>query len=176
VTGPGFEGEVVKGLDGLLPEGWRLDADSPAYDVVVVSPQGNVFPIEVKGGVGLLDVSTVVDFGASVEGAIARRAIQFKWRPVAGTPLKGIVVKPIIATPREVAAASSDYAEEFHIEVVGVPQVPGGEPAPDRGEAMRLLRENLAERLTELNAEIIDQDSSGSGSPAEPPEDWYRVP
>ena len=117
-----FERQVLEELRREALEGWIIK-DAPIWhfvDVIVASPSRNVFPIEIKGGSGYLDISTVVRFGSEVERAVSNNMLM-EYVPLHEAPSDNpgaIGVKPILATSREMPRASLDYAARFQIYVL----------------------------------------------------------
>ena len=117
-----FERQVLEELRREALEGWIIK-DAPIWhfvDVIAASPSRNVFPIEIKGGSGYLDISTVVRFGSEVERAVSNNMLM-EYVPLHEAPSDNpgaIGVKPILATSREMPRASLDYAARFQIYVL----------------------------------------------------------
>lgn len=88
------------------------------------SPNGNLFPIEIKSGRGLLDASAVVEFGAAVEESIPllerynnmRNATEIS--PAAANQALRPAIKPLMITSLDVTETTTDYATDFHIDVL----------------------------------------------------------
>ncbi len=181
--GAGFERSVSKEVDDHLPGGWEIETPTDKrYDMIARSPKGHIFPIELKGGSGLLDVSTVVDFGSEVENDVEKGSLRKSSSiPEPTIETQDIIVKPVIATNREIAPASSDYASTFHIAVVSSPEIELTETIVRDIEHERISRlgQELVSRLTELD-DLIQTDKLHSQSAREEKaparkEDWYRM-
>jgi hypothetical protein len=122
-----FEIEAINDLRDSVPSGWRVLDTPPSsgFDVIVKSPEGNLFPIEVKTGSGRLDPSTVVRFGHAVEtsslsGDLTTYVLKQDPHKLSKSELIGrkAWVKPIIYTTQSSSEAAEDYAKQFHVEVV----------------------------------------------------------
>jgi hypothetical protein len=100
------ERAFIARLGTSLPSGWSLNGpDRPVeFDATAQSPAGNLFPIEVRSGQGLLDVTAVVDFGVEAERLAAA--------------MSDVKVSPMIVTTQRVGSASADYAAMLQVRVV----------------------------------------------------------
>jgi len=148
----GLERSVSREVGNHLPQGWEVETPTDmGYDIIVRSPKGHIFPIEVKGGSGLLDVSTVVDFGSTVENDVEKGVLR-KFSDILGPTIEiqDIIVKPVIATKREIETASSHYASTFKIEVVSSPEIKTSIGDIEHEGASEFSRK-LASRLTDLD-------------------------
>lgn len=115
LTAQEFEVRLVEALVTALPSDWQVvqRTGDVNLDFVVTSPQGTIFPVEVKAGSGALDVSTVVDFGAAISDRDEPGA-SGEWDSVE-TPHP---IVPIIATSRQATRATAEYAQMLHVELV----------------------------------------------------------
>ncbi len=116
-----WENALVDKLGDALPQGWRV-VDVPAdrgFDVIAQSPDGNLFPIEVKGGTGRLDLSAVTRFGGNIDstGAGLTSYLDEVEDPLVDST-RALNVKPVIVTSQELPGVAARYAERLHIEVV----------------------------------------------------------
>jgi hypothetical protein len=152
------------------------------YDLVARSPKGHIFPIQVKGGSGLLDVSTVVDFGSAVENDVENGAIRKYSRILdPAADVQDVIVKPVIATNKQIADASSDYASTFKIDVVSPPESESPQIIASKDidrEGISQLSQKLVSHLTywDDRIEIHKQHSQSIRGKAltRKEEDWYR--
>lgn len=131
------ERAFVAKLGTDLPAGWSLIGPDHLieFDAVARSPEGNLFPIEVRAGCGLLDVSAVVDFGAEAETLAAA--------------ITDARVTPLIVTTQRVGRASADYASMLEVHVLEAVRTVDGQDA----DAARTL-DHVLESLTSLDRQI----------------------
>lgn len=169
-----FERRVAEELREALPDDWHLTPRSPAaeqFDVVATSPDGNIFPIEVSGGDGRLDVSTVVEFGAAVRRHVAGLAGSAELEVPRSGDVHEVGIKPIYVTPKVVPPASSEYADTFHIEIIEAPSssTPQGKRDTEHGLATR-----LAKSLKEWDEEIHRSQYAVPKQAVPQTEKWFR--
>ncbi|MFI6100873.1 hypothetical protein ACIA8G_35435 [Lentzea sp. NPDC051213] len=163
----------------LRPSGWRLK-EAPldsGFDVIATSPKGNLFPIEIKGGKGDLDVSTVVRFGSSVKDSTDSGKLDeyANLSSLTGKQIDEVGVKPLIVTSRQLPPATSDYASRLHIEVVTPEKLKFGDKTEVAHDEIGQLKERLLDSLKNWDTRIQDKKELGTDS-AEPRSipSWYR--
>lgn len=173
-----FETQVSKVLTSCMPEGWVVTRDSdPVYDILATSPTGNAFPIEIKGGTGVLDVSAVVDFGAGVEANGTRFKEDVLTRGEGlFDHLGALNIKPVIVTAQTRVPASDEYSSIFHIEVIEVDS--GGDDHSQLSEdSSERLGSTIAETLTRWNGEMEEfgQSEAAVRGDNDLSPDWFRA-
>jgi hypothetical protein len=163
--------QVLHALGDLLDTGWDVHAtQSQDYDLIASSPDGKLFPIEVKTGSGLLDFSTVVDFGAAIADIVdSHAAFDAEGSEIA----RGWAVKPVIATMQEVADAAKDYADQLHVELVG-PLSADASEGSDQGRDVQSLARGLARSIAELDRLMRPATESGTTTASPESGDWLH--
>ena len=175
-----LERKVLDGVGSGLPAGWKI-TEAPAasgFDAVATSPRGNIFPIEIRGGEGDLDVSTVVRFGSTVRSSAGSGKLGDFLGTRGSIPDQGdkVGVKPLIVTSRKLPPATSDYASRLNIEVVAAEKsVPAGKTGSAHSEIGR-LNARLIDHLKNWDARI--QEGKGVAShlaQSQGLENWYKI-
>lgn len=191
-----LERHIARKIKQLLPD-WKLEEEhsmlpGSQYDMVAISPAGTRFPIEIDANSGRLDVSSVVDFGASVETdyEVARNRAAVRLNPASQElnlpplrlPNDGYAptlethephapdsqqlpraIKPLLLTSRDPSPASTQYAQEFHIDIVTFSEGDStGKPRASLQESKARLERKVIEKLRNWEATITTAESGQS--------------
>jgi hypothetical protein len=147
--------QLIHGVTSNLPEGWQAvePSFSSGIDLVLASPDHNLFPIEVKSVAADLDISSVVQFGyAASEYLGFSDALQNA--TTLGLEDAEYAVKPILVSLTELPPASREYADLLHIDTVSIDPLQSAVVGPT-GQV--LFGNEILDYVTGLNEAITSK-------------------